>query len=127
MQYYEKYLKNSANELGKFSFREKAIDREGRVQRQMQYYEKWLKNSATGVEKFSFPRGRLFKCSHYSHYSHYSHRSRYFHKNISCAILWNDSVLGVRGPVLAKKTAKKVRKNLAVDEKGRTFALAFRE
>ena len=48
-------------------------------------------------------------------------------KNISCAILWNDSVLGVRGPVLAKKTAKKVRKNLAVDEKGRTFALAFRE
>ena len=48
-------------------------------------------------------------------------------KNISCAILWNDSVLGVRGPVLAKKPRKKVRKNLAVDEKGRTFALAFRK
>ena len=48
-------------------------------------------------------------------------------KNISCAILWNDSVLGVRGPVLAKKPRKKVRKNLAVDEKGRTFAVAFRE
>ena len=27
----------------------------------------------------------------------------------------------------AKKSEKKVRKNLAVDEKGRTFALAFRE
>ena len=65
--------------------------------------------------------------SHYSHYSHYSHRSHYSHKNIRCAILWNDSVLGVRGPVSAKKPRKKVRKNLAVDEKGRTFALAFRE
>ena len=48
-------------------------------------------------------------------------------KNISCAILWNDSVLGVRRPGLAKKPRKKVRKNLAVDEKGRTFALAFRK
>ena len=48
-------------------------------------------------------------------------------KNISCAILWNNSVLGVRGPILTKKPRKKVRKNLAVDEKGRTFALAFRK
>ena len=39
-------------------------------------------------------------------------------KNISCAILWNDSVLGVRGPVLAKKPRKKCEKIWLLTKKG---------
>ena len=39
-------------------------------------------------------------------------------KNISCAILGNDSVLGIRGPVLAKKPRKKCEKIWLLTKKG---------